>query len=139
MFYFLGRSHPVVLKVHNCKYKLIGVQANTAYNIIIFIYQIGYRFRSRWPASGQYFKFFCILAWWWSVCPKPVANLVNKYYNIISCVCLKTYKFLFIFLHVLRSSFLKQVTYKTWWNVIHKKHREMLVWSLLNFTRQQTS
>ena len=35
---------------------------------------------------------FCILAWWWSVWPKPVANLINKYYNIISCVRLYNYE-----------------------------------------------
>ena len=31
--------------------------------------------------------------------PKPVANLINKHYNIISCVRLNNYKFVFIFVY----------------------------------------
>ena len=42
---------------------------------------------------------FCILAWWWSVWPKPVAKLINKYYNIINCVRLYNCKFVFIYLN----------------------------------------
>jgi hypothetical protein len=42
---------------------------------------------------------FCILAWWWSVWSKPVANLISRYWNIVCCVRLCNYKFVFIYLN----------------------------------------
>ena len=38
-------------------------------------------------------------ACWLSLWPKPVANLINKYYNIISFVGLSTYKCVFTFVY----------------------------------------
>ena len=35
-----------MFKIYKYKYKLIGVQSNTTDNVIMFIYLIGYRFRS---------------------------------------------------------------------------------------------
>ena len=40
------------------------------------------------------------MAWWRSVWEKPVANLVNKHYNNISCVELNNYKIVFTFIAV---------------------------------------
>jgi len=66
-------------------------------DIDIGVNGIPYDLKLMYTTGNQSFKFYVVMAWWWSKWPKLVATNLN---NRHCCVRLKTYIFIIVFQHV---------------------------------------